>query len=183
MKSSRSQRVPAARGTSSIRSSGSRDAMQSDAVNVSVTVPVDTRTAFRVFVDDLNTWWPRELTWSGAVLERITIDPRVDGLCTEIGPFGYRCDWGRVVEFEEGRSLTLLWQISPMRAPEPNPERASRVHVRFDPDGDATRVTLEHGEFERHGDNAEQYRAGMASEMGWPAILASYVRECEERSG
>src|SRR5690606_7470152 len=91
---SATQRARTARGTSNAETSGRRDDMASDVVNVSVTVPLDAHAAFHVFVDDLNAWWPRELTWSGDALERITIDPRVDGLCTEIGPHGYRCDWG-----------------------------------------------------------------------------------------
>lgn len=143
---------------------------------VSVDVRVDPLQAFHGFVDELDAWWPRAYTWSGEVLERIVIDARPDGLCSELGPHGFRCDWGRVLTVEPGVALTFSWQITPTRAPEPNPERASRVRVTFAalPDG-ATRVTLEHDRFERHGEGAAEYRAAMAADSGWRWILQQYA--------
>ena len=59
---------------------------------------------------------------------------------------------------------------------EPNPARASTVDVRFDAEGDRrTRVTLEHRDFDHHGDGVDDYRAALASEQGWPYILSRYA--------
>lgn len=134
-------------------------------------VPADPERAFAAFVDELGEWWPAEYTWSGPVLERIGIEPRPGGACFEIGPYGFRCDWGRVTAWEPPRNLAFTWQIGARREPVPDPERASEVEVRF---GDGE-VSLEHRGFERHGDDAENYRAALASEHGWPYILARYA--------
>jgi hypothetical protein len=68
----------------------------------------------------------------------------------------------------------LAWQIGPTRVPEPDPARASEVEVRFIPAGpETTRVSVEHRGFERHGDGAEEYAAGMTG--GWERLLGRYA--------
>ena len=147
-----------------------------DAARSSVTVPRSPERAFVAFVDGFVEWWPPEYTWSGQRLEAIGIEPRMGGLCSELGPHGFRLDWGRVLAWEPPSRLVLAWQIGPTRVPEPDPDRASEVEVRFEPDGgDGTRVELVHRGFERHGDGAEAYRAAMDSEQGWELILGRYA--------
>lgn len=75
----------------------------SDHVSQSVHVPLHPDRAFALFAEQLGHWWPQEYTWSRKVLELIGIEPRVDGLCFEHGPHGFRCDWGRVLAWELGR--------------------------------------------------------------------------------
>lgn len=136
----------------------------------SVPVPVPPDRAFAAFAD-LGAWWPPEYTWSRDVLQEIAIEPREGGHCYEVGPYGFRCDFGRVLAWEPGRRIAFTWQISPRREPEPDPARASEVEVRF---GDG-RVELEHRGFERHGPGADEYAAAMGGEHGWPLILARYA--------
>ena len=144
-------------------------------IEVSVDVPVGPLRAFAGFAE-LDAWWPRAYTWSGEALERMTIDLRPGGLCSELGPHGFRCDWGRVLTLEPGVELTFSWQIAPTRAPEPDPDRASRVRVTFAAHEDGgTRVTLEHDLFARHGGGAAEYRAAMAAPAGWPLLLRHYA--------
>jgi hypothetical protein len=40
----------------------------------------------------------------------------------------------------------------------------------------STVVTLEHRDFDRHGDGAAAYRDALASQEGWPRIMQRYVR-------
>lgn len=138
--------------------------------------------AFKSFVHNLNAWWPKEYTWSGDKLVEIRIDPRVNGLCTETGPFGFRCDWGRVTEFAENLRLTFTWQISPMRIPEPNPGKASLVTVLFtESSHEVTNITLIHSNFDNHGHGAAGYAEAMDSEQGWPKILNAFKAYCENQ--
>jgi len=131
---------------------------------------------FERFALELRDWWPREYTWSQDVLHDIGIEPRLDGLCFEIGPYGFRCDWGRVLEWEPPSRLRLAWQISPRREPVPDPHRASTVAVSFAPDTPRrTRVMLLHEAFERHGAEGTAYRTAMGSPQGWPLILQRFV--------
>lgn len=138
--------------------------------------------AFNNFVNELNQWWPKEYTWSGDKLVEIRIDPQVNGLCTETGPLGFRCDWGRVTEFEQSSKLSITWQISPARIPEPDPDKASLVSVLFTESlNGATDITLIHSNFGKHGDGAAGYAEAMASDQGWPKILNAFAVYCENQ--
>jgi uncharacterized protein YndB with AHSA1/START domain len=141
-----------------------------NAVTHTLAVDADPERAFTAFAD-LGAWWPPEYTWAGETLQEIGIEPRADGHCYELGPHGFRCDWGRVTAWEPPRRLVFTWQIGPQREPVPDPAKASEVEVRFEPGS----VALEHRGFERHGPDAENYRAALASEHGWPYILERYA--------
>ena len=133
--------------------------------------------AFVLFTDGLGSWWPPEYTWSAAKLERMQIVRRPGGRCFERGPHGFHCDWGRVTVCEPPARLVLAWQINADRTPQPDPDQASEVEVRFTPVAEQrTRVELEHRGFERHGGRARGYRDGMASRRGWPLLLERFAK-------
>ena len=135
--------------------------------------------AFDRFSERVAEWWPAEYTGSGEVLEAFAIEPGEGGRCYELGPHGFHCDWGRVLAWEPGARLLLAWQISPRREPEPNPAKASEIEVRFTPIGAGrTQVEFEHRGLDRHGDGGEEYRAALASDAGWPWILARFAERC-----
>ena len=140
-----------------------------------IVVPGTPDRAFSLFTEAMDEWWPREYTWSQAKLDRIGMEPRLGGLCFELGPFGFRCDWGRVTVWERPERLVFLWQIGPTRAPEPDPERASEVEVEFLAADDGVSVELVHSRFERHGEGSEEYAAGMDSPQGWTYILERFA--------
>lgn len=133
--------------------------------------------AFEGFVRGFSRWWPAPYTWSGDVLETIAIEPREGGRCFERGPRGFELDWGKVLEYSPPERLRFSWQISPRRVPEPDPERASEVEVRFTGEpGGVTRVDLVHRGFLRHGEEGPGYRDAMGSDQGWPLIMERYAR-------
>lgn len=135
--------------------------------------------AFNKFVNEFNEWWPKEYTWSQDALQEIRIEPKMNGLCTEIGPYGFRCDWGRVTELTENR-IGLKWQISQRREPIPNPDKASDVKVSFVSQGDSTTLSFEHFNFENHGEGSDDYRNMMDSAQGWDYILNRFKEYCEK---
>jgi len=144
-------------------------------------VPLPVERAFELFALGLVSWWPREYTWAGDLLDEIGIEPRAGGHCFERGPHGFVCDWGRVLVWVPPHELTFSWQISPARVPEPNPARASEVELRFEPAGEGqARVRFEHRAFERHGTGAAEYRAAMDAPGGWDYILDRYVAAASE---
>lgn len=139
------------------------------------TVPLSATAAFGLFTEQLDTWWPREYTWGQEVLEWIGLEPRAGGRCTERGPYGFQSDWGRVTRWEPPSLIELAWQISPRREPVPDPSRASRVQVEFSAIDTGSGVRLQHDGFERHGSEGAGYRDALATEHGWPLILARYA--------
>ena len=155
--------------------------MSIEPVIVEVEVPLAPPEAFELFVGGLATWWPREYTWSGEVLETIAIEPKVGGRCYELGPHGFHCDWGRVVEYNPPARIAFTWQIGAQREPLPDPAAASMVTVTFDSHGSRTVVRLEHSGFERHRDG-DNYREMLASPQGWPLIVDRYAAAAGRRS-
>ncbi|SKB86687.1 SRPBCC family protein [Dyadobacter psychrophilus] len=153
-------------------------------MKITTKIAVDIRpdAAFEHFIYKLHAWWPKQYTWSGDKLVEIRINPQVNGLCTEIGPFGFRCDWGRVTEFKQSVKLSFTWQISPTRIPEPDPDKASLVSVLFTESSyESTDITLIHSNFENHGDGASGYAEAMDSEQGWPKILNAFKAYCQNQ--
>jgi uncharacterized protein YndB with AHSA1/START domain len=150
-----------------------------ETIHAGVVASVSGERAFEVFADELASWWPPEYSWSQDVLEDIGIEPHEDGLCFERGPYGFRCDWGRVLVWDPPRRLVFAWQISPRREPEPNPAKASEVQVRFTDNGEGgTSVELEHRRFERHGDDGAEYARMLGSQQGWPFLLDRFAAAC-----
>lgn len=150
------------------------DAIES--VTSEVTVPLPRKDAFELFAFRFGHWWPRDYSYSGEALEAIVLGKCQGEWCYERGPNGFRCDWGRIVEWDPPARVAFTWQVGPTRAPQPNPDNASLVTVTFAERGAGqTSVTVEHSNFARHGEGAAQYRAEMASEYGWPFVLQHYL--------
>ena len=147
-----------------------------DSICISKAVTLPAEEAFELFTAGLSSWYPRIYTWSGDGLESIAIEPGAGGHCFEIGPHGFRCDWGRVLVWEPPRKLVFSWQISFSRAPVPDPRAASEIEVLWTPRSDGgTDMDFCHRHFSRHGDEGHSYREAMASEGGWPFILDRYL--------
>jgi uncharacterized protein YndB with AHSA1/START domain len=141
-------------------------------------IAADPERAFEAFTADLMNWWPADYTWSGrSALVEIGMEPGAGGLCFEVGPHGFRCDWGRVLTWDPPRRLVFTWQVGPNREPLPDPARASEVEVRFH----EGRVALEHRGFERHGPTGDDYRKALASPEGWPFILDRFRSYLEDQ--
>lgn len=151
-------------------------------VKRAIALNLSPQAAFDKFIHEFNTWWPKPYTWSQDKLQSISIDARQNGLCTEIGPYGFRCDWGRVISIEVPERIVFKWQISPRREPVPDPSQASEVEIQFKAKADRQTVMhFEHRDFEKHGEGAEAYQQAMDSEMGWDYILDVYLKYCEEK--
>jgi hypothetical protein len=134
---------------------------------------------FQKFVNEFNEWWPNEYTWSQKTMHEIIIGTKKNGLCSEIGPYGFRCDWGRITDIEEGVFIELKWQVGPKREPVPNTDKASDVMIEFTEDIPGTLLILQHFNFGNHGENSAIYRDVMDSNKGWGYILKCFKSYCE----
>lgn len=142
-------------------------------LQTNVTVSLPPKVAFDRFTADFGSWWPAEFSWSQPdLLQSIGMQCRLNGLLSEIGPHGFRIDWGRIVEWAPPSSLSFLWQISAERVPVPDPEQASRVSVVFSPTAAGTTVEVAHGDWERHGRDAGTYRNDF--QQAWPMALQRF---------
>ncbi|MGH6871900.1 MAG: SRPBCC family protein [Rhizomicrobium sp.] len=153
-----------------------------DGVRCSVSIVAPRETVFARFRHDILAWWPRDETWSGAAIEDLYFEGRKGGLIWERGPQGFRLDMARVERWLRPERIHLRWHIGPGRVPEPDPERASEVEIRFiAEETGGTRVELEHRGFSRHGAGGDSYRSRMGSDRGWPRILKNFADHCGPR--
>lgn len=167
-------------GRETTNSAGIHQHVQRYSLHTTLLVPTPIERAFSVFTEHVADWWVKEYTWCGPdALVEIGIEPGEGGMAYEIGPHGFRSDWGRVLLWRPPHRLVLSWQIGPDRAPVPDPARASEVEVRFStaPDG-RTQVDVEHRHFDRHGADAEGYRQALTA--GWHELLSRYATAATE---
>jgi uncharacterized protein YndB with AHSA1/START domain len=141
-------------------------------VSHTLTVRAPVERAFAVFTEGFGTWWPATHHLGDSELADAVIEPRVGGRWYERNADGSECDWGHVITWEPPHRVLLAWQLdADWRY---DPDLITEVDVRFEADGDGTRVTFEHRHLERMGDRSEEVRRAIDSSEGWRGILASY---------
>jgi hypothetical protein len=81
--------------------------------------------------------------------------------------------------------VLLSWDISPHWQLETDPEKTSEWEVRFVAETpQRTRVELEHRDLDRHGEDWDGLREGVAGDAGWPLYLRRYAdRLAEDADG
>jgi uncharacterized protein YndB with AHSA1/START domain len=133
-----------------------------------ITVDREPEAAFRLFAEDIGTWWPlRPHTPGEQRPEAVVLEPREDGLIYERLAGGKIAPWGRVLVWEPPHRLVLEWQ------PNPNAAAPTEVEVRFGPEGGGTCVELEHRGWEKLGDRAALAR--MEYDLGWDGVLGGFA--------
>ncbi len=75
------------------------------------------------------------------------------------------CERARVLALDAPRRIVLQWLVDPAHT-------AGEVEVSFTPQGDATRVVLEHRGWEQYDDGG---RARRDYDDGWDVVLGRYV--------
>jgi uncharacterized protein YndB with AHSA1/START domain len=144
-------------------------------VRVQVTVNTSAEKAFETFTRRCHDWWPAGYRLGKSVRTGVTIEPIVGGRWYETGDDGSECDWGKVLVWDPPRQITFAWQISPDFTPEINPNKSSRVDVRFTQISPGkTVIELVHSELERHGDNWMAMHESVSREGGWADILKQF---------
>jgi uncharacterized protein YndB with AHSA1/START domain len=135
----------------------------------SVVVACSQERAFRVFTEDIATWWPLDQYSIGDdKAETVMIEPRVGGRILETIRGSDPAEWGSVLVWEPFERLVIEWRVRPENPP-------TEVEVRFTPEGTGTRVELEHRRWERFGERAAEARSGY--EAGWQGLLALYAEK------
>ncbi len=133
-------------------------------ITKSVRVGVGVERAFELFTAGVGTWWPLEThSVSESRAETVVLEGRQGGRLYERTSDGEEHLWGTVVVWEPPRRLVYTWH------PGRGEETRQDVEMSFTPDGDGTRVDVEHRGWERLGDEAP---AAMRSyDSGWDYVL------------
>ncbi len=134
--------------------------------------------AFEVFTAGIGRWWPKTHKIGPADLDRPVIEPKAGGRWYEIHVDGTECEIGKVAVWEPPARVVLIWQLTPEFTHDP--DLITEVEVQFTPEGDGTRVNLEHRDLERMGDKADIMRETVSGPGGWPALLQLFADEAQK---
>jgi uncharacterized protein YndB with AHSA1/START domain len=134
--------------------------------SVTVAAPVDR--AFRVFTEEIHTWWPlRTHAVDTENSEAVILEGREGGRLFERTPSGDEHIWGVVSTWDPPNRVGYTWH------PGRGEETAQEVEVTFTPVAGGTRVYLRHWGWEKLGDRLEEIVADYTG--GWDAVLGRYV--------
>lgn len=122
--------------------------IEGSAIVRSVDVAVEPGRAFDMFTREMHLWFQNTpFSWNDPERAKgIRFEPGPGGRIVEVWDeaTGEGYDWGRVLEWEEGRRFVLAYQC--MFLP---PDAQTEIEVRFEPLAGGTRVTLEHRGFDK----------------------------------
>lgn len=147
-------------------------------VRKSVFVAASPDHAFDVFANGIGRWWPKSHHIGKAELDEPVIEPRAGGRWYEVGVDGSECEVGKVLEWAPPHRLLLAWQLTNDFTYDP--DLVTEVEVTFAPEGDGTRVKLEHRNLERLGETADALREKIDSPNGWGHLLQLYSEAATE---
>jgi len=143
------------------------DALVIEVVRKTVTVDCTVEEAFRVFTADAVSWWPVERHSIHKSVSEIVFEPHVGGEVYEISDSGERGHWATVLQWDPPNRLVLAWNVLQRE------DDLTELEVRFDPEGEGTRVELEHRGWENVAREAPAKRSDYDS--GWEYVLGMYV--------
>ena len=146
-------------------------------VRKSIHVKAAPERAFEVFTSGIGRWWPKSHKIGQSELDRPVIEPLAGGRWYELDVDGSECELGKVAVWDPPSRLVLIWQLTPEF--KFDPDLITEVEVQFTPDGDGTRVDLEHRDLERLGEKADAMRETVSGPGGWPALLQLFAQEAQ----
>ena len=143
------------------------EALVIEAVRKTITVDCLVEEAFRIFTTDAMSWWPIDAhSIHGDEVKEIVFEEHEGGEIYELTAGGNKAHWASVLAWEPPNRLVLAWNILERET------IPTEVEVRFTPDGDTTRVDLEHRGWEAVADDREATRDNY--DTGWDHVLGSY---------
>ncbi len=140
-------------------------------VRRSIEVQCGPADAFRLFTDEINSWWPLATHSVGqSEASSCHFEGRDGGRIYEIHKDGTTHEWGTITAWEPSARVVFSWH------PGRDATTAQEIELRFIGTKKGTRVELEHRGWELLGDLAEETRADY--ETGWVSVLDTYIERC-----
>ncbi len=136
-----------------------------------IEVPCSQETAFNVFVNEMDSWWPLSIftvsAMAGGVARAVRVEPKPGGTIVEVGHDGAEHLWGTIKTYDPHDLFSMDFHI-----PQPGEvvEGRSLVEVRFTAlEDDRTQVVLTQSNWEALGEYGPMLRGGY--DGGWDAIF------------
>ncbi len=142
-------------------------------IRTSVVARCSPERAFRVFTDEMGSWWPAQThsraaaEFEGLKVERIEFQGRRGGQVLEHMSNGESLPWAEVTAWEPPSRFVLAWR------PHSRPQPPTEVEVTFTPHEEGTLVVLEHRGWERLTEDFRELYADYAG--GWIKTLSRFA--------
>jgi uncharacterized protein YndB with AHSA1/START domain len=137
-------------------------------IEKSVTVAARIERAFRVFTEEIHTWWPlRTHAVDTESSDTVVLEGHEGGRLFERTPAGDEHIWGLVTTWDPPKRVRYTWH------PGRGEETAQEVEVSFTPVDDGTRVDVRHWGWEKLGDGLDDAIASYNE--GWDLVIAKYA--------
>jgi uncharacterized protein YndB with AHSA1/START domain len=134
-------------------------------VHKSITVARPADVAFKIFVEEIQQWWPVQTHSFLGPDATIVIESREGGRFFQTSPDGREYEIGVVTRYEPGQRLTYTWNHGEGKG-------TTEVDIRFIADGPSTRLEITHSGWE----NLTDQTLASGYESGWNLVLASYMK-------
>lgn len=145
-------------------------------VELAIKVRSSVDEAFRLFTEDISTWWPMRTHSIGEEKTRlVTFEGRVGGEIFETTTDGEKHVWGTVLVWEPPNRLVYTWH------PGRTPDTEQEVEMWFRQTPDGTEVAVQHRNWETLGEEAEATREGYAN--GWRVVLGEIFKNAADAIG
>ena len=138
-----------------------------DPINKELKVPLSATDAFKLFTDQIDTWWPKAKFSVKGAESTVTFADHKDGEIVETTADGGPEIWGTIIAYDPGRYLAFTWH------PGRPAEEATVVTVSLIQKEDGTLCALTHGGFDILGDTADAVSTSYLH--GWDFVLGCYA--------
>ncbi|MBT3344031.1 MAG: hypothetical protein HN712_27800 [Gemmatimonadetes bacterium] len=137
------------------------------------TVPLELGKAFELFTARIGEWWPLAThSISGSTSSTVRFEPAVGGRIIEALADGTEHAWADVLAWDPPERFVVSWH------PNPNPDAASTLEVRFHSVAEGTTIRLEHRGWEEFGQSQGlELREGYTS--GWEVVLSGFTHQAD----
>ena len=143
-------------------------AIKIEPVEKQIKVGLKRETAFCLFTEGLNKWWPLATHSVGEEqAETCIFEGHEGGRIYETMKDGSQAEWGKVLAWEPFEKVVFTWY------PSRTSDTAQEVTVEFSEIPGGTRVDLVHTGWETLGKKAQTGRVGY--DFGWDFVLANYI--------
>jgi uncharacterized protein YndB with AHSA1/START domain len=133
--------------------------------------------AFKVFTENIDTWWPRTHHIGSTPMTALVLEPGRGGRWYSLHEDGTEANVGKVLHWQPTERVVLAWQINGNFKYDPG--LVTEVEIVFiDKGNNKTLVQFEHRNLDRLGEG----KAVESMDQGWGQILELYKKTTSTHS-
>ncbi len=148
-----------------------------------IEVPCSQEKAFTVFLNEMDSWWPKNKftisAMAGNPATEVRVDSKLGGEIIEVSPDGTEHFWGKITSYDPFNSFSMDFHITTPHEPRGD---GSLVAVSFTViNENLTQVALTQTNWEAFGDKARAEGIRGGYEFGWTMIFeTAYKDACNQ---